>query len=123
VCKQCTQAGLTCEGYETRLTWGPTDTTTPGTGIVLNPVRQTRLQRRLRRRRVTDVLPDNRLELPPGISDLRQIPSPDQLDLLYLQYGTKNQVGTGGLPGDEISEKLKENCKLGSLLCERANTT
>ncbi|KAJ5465607.1 hypothetical protein N7530_009394 [Penicillium desertorum] len=61
VCERCSQAGMACEGYETRLIWGPSDTTTPKTGTVLNPVRQSRPQRRSRRSRVADVLPVTRL--------------------------------------------------------------
>lgn len=37
---------MPCEGYETRLTWGPSNLDVPPTGILLNPVRQSRLQQR-----------------------------------------------------------------------------
>ncbi|KAJ5035864.1 hypothetical protein NUH16_003725 [Penicillium rubens] len=101
---------MACEGYETRLIWGPSDTTTPKTGMVLNPVRQLRPQRRLRRSRVVDVLPDDSLDLGAELSDLYQVPSPDQLDLLYLQYESNGQAGTDNLPSDEVSNRLMQDC-------------
>lgn len=79
--------------------------------MVLNPVRQLRPQRRLRRSRVVDVLPDDSLDLGAELSDLYQVPSPDQLDLLYLQYESNGQAGTDNLPSDEVSNRLMQDCE------------
>ncbi|KAM5377486.1 hypothetical protein ACJZ2D_004855 [Fusarium nematophilum] len=108
VCKRCVQARIDCEGYETRLTWGPSDTTTPRTGAVLNPVRQTRSQRKLRRSRAAEIPAEGDSDYMPEISDLFQVPSPDQLDLL-VQYGSDGQVGAESLPSDDVSGQLMEN--------------
>ncbi|KAF5003723.1 hypothetical protein FDECE_9745 [Fusarium decemcellulare] len=109
VCKRCTQAGMNCEGYETRLTWGPDTTTPPTAGVVLNPVRQSRLQKKARVSKEADAtneeLPDFSMDMP----DLGSVSSPDQLDLLYLQYGGNDISGTVTLPSDDVSHSLMEN--------------
>ncbi|KAH7133786.1 hypothetical protein EDB81DRAFT_871216 [Dactylonectria macrodidyma] len=100
-------AKITCEGYGTRLTWGPTDLDAPTEGILLNPVRPSRLEQRT-------LLADSTIECTESIEfgdtvELEQVWSPDsQLDMLYLQHGPDSAIGTE-TPGDEVSKKLMEN--------------
>ncbi|KAJ5423251.1 hypothetical protein N7491_008467 [Penicillium cf. griseofulvum] len=106
VCGRCTQAGRACEGYKTRLVWGPSGITSPKTGIVLNPVRQSRTRRISRSSRVADVLLSDSLDLSATLSDLHQVPSPDQLDILYLQHGSDGQAEAENLLSDDVSALL-----------------
>ncbi|RSL82899.1 hypothetical protein BHE90_005612 [Fusarium euwallaceae] len=107
----CAQAGMACEGYQTRLTWGPSnpDPATPMAGIVLNPVRKPRLQKKTRRPEETEVSaeasPDSLLEM----VDLGNVSSPDQLDLLFLQYQLDDPCSAGALPDDQVSQRLMED--------------
>ncbi|KAJ3461035.1 hypothetical protein MRS44_011902 [Fusarium solani] len=109
----CAQAGMACEGYQTRLTWGPSnpDTASPMVGVVLNPVRKSRLQKKGRQREEAEVIaeasPDSDLE----IADPGSVSSPDQLDLLFLQYQLDDPCSNGALPDDEVSQRLMDDCK------------
>ncbi|KAH7259290.1 uncharacterized protein BKA55DRAFT_592054 [Fusarium redolens] len=99
----CVQAGMTCEGYKTRLTWGSSDTaSSAGAGIVLNPVRPPRQKNKsLRDRRASPAVEsvgDPLVNLP----DFSSIQSPDELDLLCLQFESFSE----GLPDEEVSQKL-----------------
>jgi hypothetical protein len=51
------------------------------------------------------------LDLGAELSDLYQVPSPDQLDLLYLQYRSDGQSGAENLLSDEVSNRLMQNCE------------
>ncbi|KAF5973616.1 hypothetical protein FBULB1_8189 [Fusarium bulbicola] len=102
----CVQAGMTCEGYKTRLTWGSSDTaSSAGGGIVLKPVRPPRQKskslRDSRMRPVAESVDDEVVNLP----DFSSIPSPDDLDLLCLQF----EAFSEGLPDEEVSQKLMDS--------------
>jgi hypothetical protein len=99
---------MTCEGYKTRLTWGSSDTaSSAGAGIVLNPVRPPRQKNKsLRDRRASPAVEsvgDPLVNLP----DFSSIQSPDELDLLCLQFESFSE----GLPDEEVSQKLMNTCK------------
>ncbi|KLO80296.1 uncharacterized protein LW93_6506 [Fusarium fujikuroi] len=106
VCERCVQAGKTCEGYKTRLTWGSSDTaSSAGGGIVLKPVRPPRQKgnslRDSRMCPVVESVVDELVDLP----DFPSIQSPDDLDLLCLQFESFSE----GLPDEEVSQKLMDN--------------
>lgn len=81
-------------------------------GVVLNPVRKPRLQKKARQPEETEDIaetsPDSALEM----VDLGNVSSPDQLDLLFLQYQLDDPCSTGTLPDDEVSQRLMDDCEL-----------
>ncbi|KAH7022028.1 hypothetical protein EDB80DRAFT_1005 [Ilyonectria destructans] len=108
-CGRCIQAKITCEGYGTRLTWGPSDIDPPTTGILLNPVRQSRLEQRSIGFDDSDIAFNASMELN-DIVESGQVWSPDsQLDILYLQHGVGSTPSTETEPNDELSKRLMEN--------------
>ncbi|KAF5675081.1 hypothetical protein FCIRC_7554 [Fusarium circinatum] len=97
---------MTCEGYKTRLTWGSSDTaSSAGGGIVLKPVRPPRQKskslRDSRTRPVAESVDEEVVNLP----DFSSIPSPDDLDLLCLQF----EAFSEGLPDEEVSQRLMDS--------------
>lgn len=107
-CGRCIQAKITCEGYGTRLTWGPSDLDPTTTGILLNPIRQSRLEQRSIGFGDSNIAP---IELN-GIVESDQVWSPDsQLDILYLQHSAGSTSSTETEPSDEVSKRLMENCE------------
>ncbi|KAF5702089.1 hypothetical protein FGLOB1_9816 [Fusarium globosum] len=102
----CVQAGKTCEGYKTRLTWGSSDTaSSAGGGIVLKPVRPPRQKSKsLRDSRISPVV-ESVLDELVNLPDFSSIQSPDDLDLLCLQFESFSE----GFPDEEVSQKLMDS--------------
>ncbi|KAM6529266.1 hypothetical protein FALCPG4_007413 [Fusarium falciforme] len=111
VCNRCAQAGMTCEGYQTRLTWGPSnpDPAPPMAGVVLNPVRKPRLQKKARQREEAEAIAEASPNSDLAIADPGSVSSPDQLDLLFLQYQLDDPCNNGALPDDEVSQRLMDD--------------
>lgn len=80
-------------------------------GVVLNPVRKPRLQKKARQREgaetIAEASPDSGFE----IADPGSVSSPDQLDLLFLQYQLDDPCSNGALPDDEVSQRLMDDCE------------
>ena len=97
---------MPCEGYKTRLTWGSPDAgSSTGSGIVLKPVRQPRAKSRIMRKRETEITAET---LPDISMELGDFQSPDDLDLLCLQF----ELTSEPLPDEDVAEKLMESCKI-----------
>lgn len=80
-------------------------------GVVLNPIRKPRLQKKARQREEAEAIaeapPDSDLE----IADPGSVSSPDQLDLLFLQYQLDDPCSNGALPDNEVSQRLMDDCE------------
>ncbi|CAJ0546566.1 Ff.00g011930.m01.CDS01 [Fusarium sp. VM40] len=106
VCERCVQAGMTCEGYKTRLTWGPSNTaTSTGAGVVLNPVRQPRAKTRSSRNRDVGNTGESMPDLPLDMPEFTSGQSPDELDLLCLQFESLSEE----LPDEDVAKILMES--------------
>lgn len=99
---------MTCEGYKTRLTWGPSNTaTSTGAGVVLNPVRQPRAKTRSSRNRDVGNTGESMPDLPLDMPEFTSGQSPDELDLLCLQFESLSEE----LPDEDVAKILMESCE------------
>lgn len=102
---------MTCEGYETRLTWGAPSNAreTPKAGVLLNPVRLSRPQQKSIRRRAENADANSSETFADSAIEADQGSSPDcGLDFLQLQYGpsTPSSIQT---PDEAVSKRLMDD--------------
>lgn len=81
-------------------------------GVVLNPVRRPRIQNKVRQREEVEAIAETSLGSDLEIADPGSVSSPDQLDLLFLQYQLDDPCSNGALPDDEVSQRLMDDCEL-----------
>lgn len=112
---------MTCEGYETRLTWGSAaaQETTPKAGVLLNPVRLSRLQQKsVRARAENGETGSSEACVDGGVVVVEadhmqgvQGGSPDcGLDFVQLQYGPSTPSSVQTAPDEDISKRLMDEC-------------
>jgi hypothetical protein len=104
---------MTCEGYETRLTWGAPSNVqeTPKAGVLLNPIRLSRLQQKSIRRRTENTGADLSETYTDNATETDQGSSPDcGLDFLQLQYGPSTPSSIQTVPDEAVSKRLMDEC-------------